>query len=91
MVLKVLKISLKPWSWTMILEFSLKPQLVIVISQIFLNLILLQISIVSENVNLNNELHLEGGWIGVVEQFKNSPNKDYLTLDYLNVKNFFFQ
>ena len=45
----------------MILEFSLKPQLVIVISQIFLNLILLQISIVSENVNLNNELHLEGG------------------------------
>ena len=45
----------------------------------------------SEKVNLNNGLHLEGGWIGVVEQFKKSPNKDYLTLDFLNVKNFLFQ
>ena len=44
-----------------------------------------------ENVNLNNGIHLEEGWIGVVEQFKNSPNKDYLTLDYLNVKKLFFQ
>ena len=42
-------------------------------------------------MNLNNGLHLEGGWIGIVEQFKNSLNKDYLTLDFLNVKNFLFQ
>ena len=42
-------------------------------------------------MNLNNELHLEGGWIGIVEQFKNPPNKDYLTLDFLNVKKLFFQ
>ena len=44
-----------------------------------------------EKVNLNNGLHLEGWWIGVVEQFKNSPNKDYLTLDFLNVKKLLFQ
>ena len=48
-------------------------------------------AIADENMNLNNGLHLEGGWIGVVEQFKNSLNKNYLTLDYLNVKKLFFQ
>ena len=44
-----------------------------------------------EKVNLNNGLHLEGGWISVIEQFKKSLNKDYLTLDFLNVKKDLFQ
>ena len=37
MVLKVPEIFLQPQSWTMVLQFSLKPQLVTVVSKIILN------------------------------------------------------
>ena len=30
------------------------------------------------------------GWIGVAEQFKNSPNKDYLILNFLDANKFLF-
>ena len=33
----------------------------------------------------------KGGWIGVVEQLKRSHNKNYLTLEFLNVYKLIFQ